>query len=130
MKRDLAQAFGRRGRIVSGQRRNLDLDVRLGTEQLEARLPAGHVFWVAIDRAAAVIDDEGLIGEIARETRDLLGLVRIEHQFEDLVVASEQRNAAAKVRLISDAWPWRKAFGRRSRMPAQHLPHADATLDL
>ena len=77
-----------------------------------------------------MVDDESLIGEIAREPSDLLGLVRIEHELEDLVVASEQRDAAAKVRLISDARPWREAFGRRGRVPAQHLPDADATLDL
>ena len=45
------------------------------------------------------------LGEVAREPGDLVGLVRIEHQLEDLAVASEQRDAAAKVGLVGDAWP-------------------------
>ena len=77
-----------------------------------------------------MVDDEGLIGEVARQPGDLLGLVGIEHQLEDLVVAGEQRDAAAKLGLVSDAWPRGEAFGRIGRMPAQHLPNADATLDL
>ena len=52
-----------------------------------------------------MVDDDGLIGEIARQPRDLLGLVRIEHQLEELLVAGEQRDAAAEVRLVSDARP-------------------------
>ncbi len=60
---------------------------------------------VAIDRAAAVVDDEGLVGEIPRQPGDLLGLVRIEHQLEQLVVTGEQRDAAAKIRLVGDARP-------------------------
>ena len=52
-----------------------------------------------------MVDDEGLIGEIERQPGDLLGLVRIEHQLEELLVAGEQRDAAAKVCLISDARP-------------------------
>ena len=117
-------------RIVSGQRRNLDLDVGRRAEQLQALPPSRHAVAVAIDRAAAMVDDEGLIGEVAREPGDLFGLVRIKHQLEDLVVASEQRDAAAKVRLVGDARPRREAFCRLGRMPAQHLPDADATLDL
>ena len=76
---------------------------------------------VAIDRAAAVVDDEGLVGEIQRQPGDLLGLVRIQRELEEPTVATEQRNAAAKRRFISDARPQREAFGRFGRMPAQHL---------
>ena len=52
-----------------------------------------------------MVDDDGLTGEIARQPGDLLGLVGIEHQLEELVVAGEQRDAAAEVRLVSDARP-------------------------
>ena len=77
-----------------------------------------------------MVDDEGLAGEVARQPGDLLRLVRVEHQLEDLVVTSKQLNTASKVSLVSDSRPWRKAFGRLRWMPAQHLPDADATLDL
>ena len=49
-----------------------------------------------------MVDDEGLVGEIARQPGDLLGLVRIEHQLKELVVAGKQRDAAAKLRLVCD----------------------------
>src|ERR1700729_10947 len=76
-----------------------------------------------------MVDDEGLVGEIQRQPDDLLGLVRIEHQLEELVMAGEQRNAAAKVFLISDASPWLKKTSRLGPVPAQHLPDAHAPLD-
>ncbi len=76
-----------------------------------------------------MVDDERLVGEVAREPGDLVSLVRIEHQLEDLVVAGEQLDATAKIRLIRDARPGREGSGRLGRMPAQHLPNADAALD-
>src|SRR5260370_20354421 len=77
MKHDLAQAFGRRAWIVSGQRRNLNFYVWRRAEQLQALPPSQHSVVVPIDRAAAVVYDEGLIGEIAREPRDLFGLIGV-----------------------------------------------------
>ena len=44
-------------------------------------------------------------------------------------MAGEQRDAAAKIGLIRDAGPWGEGSGRLGRMPAQHLPDADAALD-
>ena len=89
MQEDFAQAFGRRARVVGGQRRNLDVDVGRRAEQLEALLPSLHAVAVTIDRAAAVVDDEGLVGKVPRQSRDLLRLIRIEHQLEEKAVASE-----------------------------------------
>ena len=45
-------------------------------------------------------------------------------------MAGEQGDAAAKIRFIGDARPRSEAFGGLGRMPAQHLPNADATSDL
>jgi hypothetical protein len=73
---------------------------------------------------------EGLVGEIACESRELIGLIGVEHQLEELVVAGEQRDAAAKIRLMPDTRPRGEAFGRLGRTPAQHLPDAEAAPDL
>src|SRR5271166_6081241 len=77
-----------------------------------------------------MVDDEELIGEIAREPCELLGLVWIEHQLEQLAVTRKHRDDASKLRLVSDSWPSRKASRRLGRMPAQHLPNADAAAHL
>ena len=98
--------------------------------QLQAPSPSHHAFAVAINRAAAMVDDEGLVGEVMRQPGDLLSLVRIEHELEELVVASEQRDAAAEIGLVGDARARGEAFLRLGRMPAQHLSNAHATLDL
>src|ERR1700760_3435831 len=47
-----------------------------------------------------------------------------------MVVTSEKRDTASKVSLVGDAGPWREGSRRHGRVPAQHLPDADATLDL
>jgi hypothetical protein len=71
------------------------------------------------NRAPAVV-------EVARQHGEPRGLVRIEHQLEELVVAAEQGDTAANIRLVSDARQQGEAFGRLGRMPAQHPPDADA----
>src|SRR5262245_15667810 len=76
-----------------------------------------------------MVDDEGLIGEVPRQPGDPFSLVRIEHELEELVVASEHRDAAAEISLVGDARAWGETFRRLRRMPAQHLPNTDATLD-
>src|ERR1700689_3914812 len=106
MKRDLAQGFRRQGWIVGGERRNLDQYVGRRAEAPQAFFPSQHALPVAIDRAAAVVDDETLVGEIQRQPGDLLGLVRIQHELEELVVAGKQCDAMPKRRLIPDAGPW------------------------
>src|SRR5438132_1324008 len=47
-----------------------------------------------------------------------------------MVVTGEKRDATSKVRLVGDARPWREGSSGHGRVPAHHLPDADATLDL
>ena len=57
-----------------------------------------------------MVDDEDLIGEIARKPVNLFGLIGIDHQLEQLVVTSKKRDAVSKLRLVGDAWPRGEAF--------------------
>ena len=71
-----------------------------------------------------------LIGEVLRESDDLLRLIRVEHQFEHETAPQQQRDAASEVRFVGDSCPWGKVPTRLGRVPAQHFPNADAAADI
>src|ERR1700712_1167179 len=111
MPHDLAET--RRGRtwIVGSKRRNFDHDIWQSAKPPQAFSPARHSLGIALDWTAAMVDDEQLLGKTLSESYGFLGLIGVNHQLQTEAMAGEQRDAAAKRRLVGDSGPRRKIAG-------------------
>ena len=114
--------------IVGDEIRDLDGDVARAGEQPQAVAPALHALGVAVDRAAAMVEDELLIGEVAASRAASPSWRGNTIRSKTRPCRAKQREAGAPGRLVHDAVAGGEA-ARRVGVPAQYVAHADDAVE-
>ncbi len=110
--------------VVGDEVGDLDRDVRLPRQLAKAVAPSRHALGVAVDRAAAVVEDERLVGEVAGKAGGVAELVGEDHEVEAEPVPPETGEAGAPGRVVHEVAARGEAAGR-VRGPAEDIADAD-----
>ena len=121
---DRPQAVERPVMIVGDEVGDLDRDVRLAATERQPVAPAPHAVGIAVDRAAAMVEDECMVRKVAHEPRRVGELVGNTIRSKTRPCSASTARPARQARVVHQVAARGEAAGRIG-VPAQDVADAD-----
>jgi hypothetical protein len=120
------ETFERPVMIIDHEIGNLDRHIGRTAQDSETLSPTPHAIGIAVDRAAAMVENEKLVRKVPRQSFRLSKLIGKDHQIEDKFVRLQPCKADAPLRIINEIAASDET-ARRVFAPTQDIANADHT---